>query len=154
MSRHCEASVNSPNSMTRLSHTLTIPATTRTTTMACEGGDVDDDVVESMSHSARSLQYIGTDIGQSSHLPHTTEPYTNHNTTYNDNNNNTTIATPTRTTALTCVLVMVILTLTLTKTFSPLRTTLKPTSLTRELATTGIYCIVRLHRPPPRRFRS
>ena len=109
--------------MTRLSHTLTIPATTRTTTMACEGGDVDDDAVESMSHSARSLQCIGTDIGQSSHLPDTTEPYTNHNTTYNDNNN-TTIATTTRTTALTCVLVMMILTMTLTTTFLTLRTTL------------------------------
>ena len=130
--------------MTRLSHTLTIPATTRTTTMACEGGDVDDDAVESMSHSARSLQYIGTDIGQSSHLPDTTEPYTNHNTTYNDNNN-TTIATTTRTTALTCVLVMMILTMTLTTTFLTLRTTLydcwvytpwkslKPTTLTRGL---------------------
>ena len=56
-----------------------------------------------MSQSARSLQYLGTDIGESSHLPDTTEPYTNHNTTYNDNNNNTTIATTTRTTALTCV---------------------------------------------------
>ena len=55
-----------------------------------------------MSHPARSLQYLGTDIGQSSHLPGTTEPYTNHNKTYNDNNNNTTIATKTRTTALTC----------------------------------------------------
>ena len=55
-----------------------------------------------MSHPARSLQYLGTDIGQSSHLPDTTEPYTNHNKTYNDNNNNTTIATKTRTTALTC----------------------------------------------------
>ena len=98
-----------------------------------------------MPHPARSLQYLGTDIGQSSHLPDTTEPCTNHNTTYNDNNNNTTIATPTRTTALTCVLVMMILTMTLTKTCLTLRTTLhdcwvyipwkslKPTSLTRGL---------------------
>jgi hypothetical protein len=77
-----------------------------------------------MSQSARSLQYLGTDIGESSHLPDTTEPYTNHNTTYNDNNNNTTIATTTRTTALTCVLVMLILTKTLTTTFLTLRTTL------------------------------
>jgi len=98
-----------------------------------------------MSHPARSLQYLGTDIGHSSHLPVTTEPHTNHNTTYNDNNNNTTIATATGTTALTCVLVMLILMMLLTKTLLTLRTTLyncwvytpwkslKPTSLTRGL---------------------
>ena len=98
-----------------------------------------------MSHPARSLQYLGTDIGQSSHLPDTIEPYTNHNTTYNDNNNNTTIAATTRTTALTCVSVMMILTMALTNTFLTLRTTLydcwvyipwkslTPTSLTRGL---------------------
>ena len=77
-----------------------------------------------MSQPTRSLQYLGTDIGESSPLPDTTEPYTNHKPAYNDNNNNTTIATPTRTTALTCVLVMLILTKTLTTTFLTLRTTL------------------------------
>ena len=52
--RHCEASVNLPKSMTRLSQlpttttatTLiitTLPATTTTTAITCEDGDVDDD---------------------------------------------------------------------------------------------------------------
>ena len=34
-----------------------------------------------MSHPARSLQYLGANIGQSSHLPDTTEPYTKNNHT-------------------------------------------------------------------------